>query len=168
MVTDSRKCEQCGVLFTPRREHARFCSARCRVAWNRLNDSDPPAEGGALGWTITAMRETIDRLLRAGGWDRPHAFAVISEAVWWVTMVDATLVRYHPDAYDGVLAGHEAAGRRTIEGKFGGVRVVRNQMGYYLEHAHFIQPGRGSPAARTRRALAEPGLDPPPARRPGW
>jgi hypothetical protein len=37
MVTDSRNCEQCGALFTPRREHARFCSARCRVAWNRLN-----------------------------------------------------------------------------------------------------------------------------------
>ena len=61
MVTDSRKCEQCGVVFTPRREHARFCSACCRVAWNRLNASDPPAEGGTLGWTITAMRETIDR-----------------------------------------------------------------------------------------------------------
>ena len=60
-------------MFTPRREHARFCSARCRVAWNRLNASDTPAEGGALGWTITAMRETIDRLLRARGWDRPHA-----------------------------------------------------------------------------------------------
>ena len=74
-MTDSRNCEQCGVLFTPRREHARFCSARCRVAWNRLNASDTPAEGGALGWTITAMRETIDRLLRARGRDRPHAFA---------------------------------------------------------------------------------------------
>jgi hypothetical protein len=146
-VTDTRNCEQCGVLFAPRREHARFCSARCRVAWNRLNASDPPAEGGALGWTITAMRETIDRLLRARGLDRPHAFAVISEAVWWVTMVDATLVRYHPDAYDAVLAGHEAAERRAIEGTFGGLRFVRNQMGYYLDHADFIQPGRGAIAA---------------------
>jgi len=100
MATDTRYCEQCGALFSPRREHARFCSARCRVAWNRLHASDPPAEGGALGWTITAMRETIDRLLRARGWARPHAFAVIGEAVWWVTLVDATLVRYHPDAYD--------------------------------------------------------------------
>src|SRR5256885_11707134 len=141
MVTDSRNCEQCGVLFTPRREHARFCSARCRVAWNRLNASDPPAEGGALGWTITAMRETIDRLLRARGWDRPHAFAVISEAVWWVTMVDATLVRYHPDAYDGVLAGHDAAERRAVEGKVGGVRVGGQQMGLLLGHAGVIPAG---------------------------
>ena len=147
MVIDTRNCEQCGASFTPRREHARFCSARCRVAWNRLNASDPPAEGGALGWTITAMRETIDRLLRARGWDQPHAFTAVSEAVWWVTMVDATLVRYHPDAYDGVLAGHDAAERRVIEGTFGGLRFVRNQMGFYLDQADFIepQPGPGGP-----------------------
>ncbi len=28
--------------------------------------------------------------------DLPQALAVISEAVWWVTMVDATVIRYHP------------------------------------------------------------------------
>ena len=196
MVTDSRNCEQCGALFTPRREHARFCSARCRVAWNRLHASVPLAEGGTLAWTITAMRETVDRLLRARGSDRPHAFAVISEAVWWVTMVDATLVRYHPDAYDGVLAGHDAAEREVIEGTFGGLRFVRNQMGYYLDQADFIQPvpggGSGSPdssgspgspgsagsagsagspgsiAAWTWRSLPEPGLDSLPARGQEW
>jgi hypothetical protein len=179
MVIDTRNCEQCGASFTPRREHARFCSARCRVAWNRLNASDPPAEGGALGWTITAMRETIDRLLRAGGWDRPHAFAVVSEAVWWVTMVDATLVRYHPEAYDGVLAGHDAAERRVIEETFGGLRFVRNQMGFYLDQADFIEPqpgrgGAGNPggpgriAAWTWRSLPEPGLDSLPARGQEW
>ncbi len=187
MVIDTRNCEQCGAPFTPRREHARFCSARCRVAWNRLNASDPPAEGGALGWTITAMRETIDRLLRARGWDRPHAFAVISEAVWWVTMVDATLVRYHPDTYDSVLAGHDEAERRVIEGTFGGLRFVRNQMGYYLDQADFIEPqpgrgGAGSPggaggpvslgagriAAWPWRSLPEPGLDSLPARGQEW
>src|SRR6266704_906052 len=165
VVTDSRNCEQCGVLFAPRREHARFCSARCRVAWNRLNASDTPAEGGALGWTITAMRETIDRLLRARGWDRPHAFAVISEAVWWVTMVDATLVRYHPDAYDGVLADDDAAERRVTEDTFAGLRFVRNRMGYDADPADFIQPldprpGAAVPriAAWTWRSLPEPAL----------
>ena len=173
VVTDTRNCEQCGALFAPRREHARFCSARCRVAWNRLNASDPPVEGGALDWTITAMRETIDRLLRARGWDQPQAFAAISEAVWWVTMVDATLVRYHPDAYDGVLAAHDEAERLGIEGTFGGLRFVRNQMGYYLDHADFIQPGRGGPGARavaawSWRSLPEPGLDSLPARGQEW
>jgi hypothetical protein len=170
MVTDTRSCEQCGALFAPRREHARFCSARCRVAWNRLNVGDPSEESGALDWTITAMRETIGRLLRARGWDQPHAFAVISEAVWWVTMVDATLVRYHPDTYDSVLAGHGAE-RRVIEGTFGGLRFVRNQMGYYLDHADFIQPqglSAGSIAAWTWRSLPEPGLDWLPARGQEW
>src|SRR5271154_7029230 len=142
-MADTRSCEQCGASFTPRREHARFCSARCRVAWNRQNASDLPAETGTLGWSITAMQETTDRLLRATGWHRPHAFAAISEAVWWVTMVDATLVRYHSDVYHGVLAGYEAAERRVIEGTFGGLRFVRNRMGYYADHADFIRPRPG-------------------------
>ena len=50
------------------------------------------------------MIDTTDRMPRIRGLDRPRAFAVISEAVWWVTIVDGTLVRYHPEAYDRVLA----------------------------------------------------------------
>jgi hypothetical protein len=167
-VIDTRNCAQCGAGFTPRREHARFCSARCRVAWNRLNASGPAALGDALDWTITAMRETIDRLLRARGWDQPHAFAAVSEAVWWVTMVDATLVRYHPDAYDGVLAGHGPAEREVIEGTFGGLRFVRNQMGYYLDHGDFIKPGSAAIASWSWRPLPEPGFDSLPARGQEW
>ncbi len=87
-MADTRNCEQCGVVFAPRREHARFCSARCRVTWNRRHASGSPADTGALDWALIAMRDTISRLLRAGGWDRADGFAVISEAVWWVTMVD--------------------------------------------------------------------------------
>ena len=64
-------------------------------------------------------------------------------------MVDATGVRYHPDAYDGVLAGHDAAGREVIESTFGGLRFVRNQMGYYLDHADFIKPGPAAIASWT-------------------
>lgn len=167
-MAETRNCEQCGTLFAPRREHARFCSARCRVAWNRLNVGDPPAPEGALDWTIAAMRETIDRLLRARGLDRPQAFALISEAVWWATMVDATLVRYHPDGYDGVLAERGAAEREAIEGTFGGLRFVRNQMGYRLDHADFIEPRPGAIAAWTWRPLPEPGLDALPARGQEW
>jgi hypothetical protein len=177
VVSDTRTCEQCGTEFTPRREHARFCSARCRVAWNRLNVGDPPAEAGALDWTFAAMRDTIDRLLRARGWDQPQAFAVISEAVWWVTLVDATMVRYHQDAYDAALAAHGDAKRAEIEGTFGGFRFVRNQMGYCLDHADFIEPRQagGQPADRygaiaswTWRPLPEPVLDALPARGQEW
>jgi len=35
--------------------------------------------------------------------------------VWWVTIVDANLVRYHSGAYDQVLAGQPAADRALIE-----------------------------------------------------
>ena len=164
-MADVRKCEQCGTSFVPRREHARFCSARCRVAWNRHNASDSPAETGALDWSITAMRETTDRLLRADGLDRANGFAVISEAVWWVTMVDATLMRYRPGIYSGVLARQAAAQRRITEDTFAGLRFVRNRMGYYADHAEFIQPldsrpadAGGGIAAWTWRSLPEPTL----------
>ena len=164
-MADVRNCEQCGTSFAPRREHARFCSARCRVAWNRHNASDSPAETGALDWSITAMRETTDRLLRADGWDRANGFAVISEAVWWVTIVDATLMRYRPGVYSGVLARQAAAQRRITEDTFAGLRFVRNRMGYHADHADFIHPLDSRPggggdriAAWTWRSLPEPAL----------
>jgi hypothetical protein len=171
-MTETRKCEQCGQEFAPRREHARFCSARCRVAWNRQHVGDPSDGTGALGWTVAAMRDTVDRLLRARTSDPPHGFAAISEAVWWVTMVDATLVRYHPDVYDAVLARHGEDERRVIEGTFGGLRFVRNWMGYHLDHSDFIQPqggpGYGPIAAWTWRSLPEPVLAALPERGQEW
>jgi len=149
--TGTRTCEQCGTLFAPRREHARFCSPRCRVAWNRHHASDTTTETGALDWSITAMHESTDRLLRADGWDRAHGFAAISEAVWWVTMVDATLVRYHHEIYGNVLAHQDAAECRTTEHTFAGLRFVRNRMGYDAGPADFIQPLDPRPGAATPR-----------------
>jgi hypothetical protein len=138
-VVDIRDCAQCGTEFVPPREHSRFCSAKCRIAWNQEHSEGPDNSEGALGWSIVAMRETTDRLMRAPAVDRRQAFSVISEAVWWVTMVDATLVRYHPDTYDAVLARSEATERQAIEDTFGGLRFVRNQMGYEADHDDFIQ-----------------------------
>ena len=147
-MADTRTCEQCGTSFTPRREHARFCSPRCRVVWNRRHASEPPAETGALGWAIAAMLDINDRLQRAEGWDRADGFAAISEAVWWVTMVDATLVRYHLDAYSNVLDRQPAEQRATIEDTFGALRFVRNQMGYESDPADFVQPLNSLPWCR--------------------
>jgi hypothetical protein len=164
-MTDIRNCEQCGMVFAPRREHARFCSARCRVAWNRRHASGNPADTGALDWAVVAMRDTTSRLLRSGGSDRADGFAVISEAVWWVTMVDATLVRYRPDIYGGLLAGQDPVRRRMTEDMFGGLRFVRNRMGYDADHADFVQPldpgpGAAAPplAAWTWRPISAPEL----------
>lgn len=143
-MAEIRHCEQCGVAFTPRREHARFCSGRCRVARNRRNLGDldlpaePPAAATALQWSVAAMNDLAQRLPQAASWDVPAALAVIGETVWQVTLVDATLVRYHPDAYDGVLARREPGERRLIEGTLGGLRFVRNRMRSEDDRARFI------------------------------
>jgi hypothetical protein len=154
-MVDTRTCEQCGAVFAPRREHARFCSARCRVAWNRENAGDRAADASALDWSITAMQDATGRLAAVTGRDRPRAFAAISEAVWWVTIVDATLVRYHPDTYDAVLAGQAQPERGQIEGTLSGLRFVRNRMGQYLDPVDFIRPAEGRTGAVNRDA--EPG-----------
>jgi hypothetical protein len=166
-MADGRECEQCGKVFLPRREHARFCGARCRVAWNREDASarPTPATVSALDWSITAMRDTTSRLLRARAVDRARAFAVISEAVWWVTIVDAALVRYHPAPYDEVLAARSPQQRELIEGTLGGLRFVRNRMGYYLDPGDFVRPGGEAVAADSRitgwtwKPIADPVLD---------
>jgi endogenous inhibitor of DNA gyrase (YacG/DUF329 family) len=159
-MAETRRCDRCGKEFEPKREHARFCSARCRVAWNRENWNrvnrdqqkwgsenwahEPRGARGtetsALGWAMSAMRDTIDRLGRVRASDRAQAFAVIGEAVWWVTIVDATLIRYYPDEYDAALAGLEDSQRLATEATLAGLRFVRNRMGYYADHADFIQP----------------------------
>jgi hypothetical protein len=109
------------------------------------------AGASTLQWALTAMSDATERLLRARAWDRQRAFAVIGEAVWWVTMVDATLVRHHPQAYDAVLAGQTPARRELIEGTLAGLRFVRNQIGGQAGLAGFIEPdasGRGSAEGR--------------------
>jgi hypothetical protein len=150
MAADIRDCDQCGALFAPRREHARFCSAGCRIAWNGEKKGDPAVGASALQWSITAMDEAAQRLPGAGAWDQPRAFAVIGETVWQVTIVDATLVRYYPDTYDAVLADQAPAERRRVEGTMAGLRFVRNRMRHETDHANFIcpQPGLGGPAGR--------------------
>jgi hypothetical protein len=142
-MAETRACEQCGMSFVPQREHARFCSAPCRVAWNRENSNGQDTEECALGWSSVAMHEATQRLLRETVPGRGHAYVLISEAVWWVTIVDATLVRYYPDTYDAVLAAQPADQRELTEGTLGGLRFVRNQMGFHTDHAEFVWPPQG-------------------------
>jgi hypothetical protein len=191
MAADTRTCARCGKVFEPQREHARFCSARCRVAWNRDNlnpdrwgvgnlpgeekQRDPQTQASALSWAVIGMRDTTGRLGRVRPMDRPQAFAVIGEAVWWVTIVDATVVRYHPQVYETSLAGLPGAERARTEGTFAGLRFVRNRMGYYADHADFIQPETSTDGARdlaipawTWKPLPKPALDSLPPRGRKW
>jgi hypothetical protein len=161
-MADTRKCEQCGTAFTPRREHVRFCSADCRVAWVRAHRGDPAAQVSALGWSVTAMSEAAGRLSSVQTWHEVRAFGAVSEAVWWVTIVDATMVRFHPDVYDEVLDGFTPDKRRLVEETLEGLRFVRNQVGGGGQ-ADFVRPagGNGEPggiAGWTWAPLPEPPL----------
>jgi hypothetical protein len=143
VVAETRACEQCGAPFVPRREHARFCSPSCRAAWNREHTGDLKAGTSALQWSITAMNDTTKRLNRMTARDHPRAFALISEAVWWVTIVDATLVRHHLAAYDRVMAGQTPPQLQLTEQTLAGLRFVRNRIGDEADLAEFIEPGEG-------------------------
>ena len=102
---------------------------------------DLTAEASALAWSTTAMSDTTKRLSRVRAADRPRAFAAIAEAVWWITMVDATLVRHHPDAYDSVMAGQNPAQRQLVEETLTGLRFVRNRIGDEADLGEFVEPG---------------------------
>jgi len=143
-MVDARNCEQCGTAFEPLREHERFCSASCRVAWNSEWGAGGRRNGEvALSWSVAGMADAAQRLADAGPMDVPHAAVLVSEAVWWVTIVDATMIRYHREAYDRALAVLDGAGRETAEETFAGLRFVRNQMGYRIDPVHFIEPRPG-------------------------
>jgi hypothetical protein len=75
------------------------------------------------------MSEATARLPAAKVRDQRQAFAAIGEAVWWITMIDATLVRHHTRAYDTVMAARTAAERRRIYETLAGLRFVRNWIG---------------------------------------
>lgn len=193
-MAETRQCERCGKQFEPKREHARFCSARCRVAWNReswsqvakvqqkwgsenwADEKSGPRDTGisALRWAFTAMQETIERLGTVRADDRAQAFAVIGEAVWWVTIVDATLFRYYPDNYEAALASLPRGERAATETTLAGLRFVRNRMGYHADHADFIEPraGAGGGAAPitawTWRPLPVPAVTTLPPRGQQW
>jgi len=113
-------------------------------------------------WSVTAMSDATGRLSRVKAVDRARAFAVIGEAVWWITIVDATLVRHRHQAYDAVLAGQSSVQRQLIEEALAGLRFVRNRISGEADLAEFIDPGE--PAGQTPitgwtwKPLAEPAL----------
>ena len=159
VMAEVRECAQCGTPFTPRREHARFCSARCRVAWNREHAGVAAAPAVAIDWSVTAMTEATVRLAAARDWDPPRLAAAVAEAVWWVTLVDATLVRYHPRDYEAALASADVRRRKT-EQALEGLRYVRNQLGKSADPAGFVclASGDGTPTW-TWRTQPEPQLE---------
>jgi len=118
-----------------------------------VNTGDKADTGSALDWSVSAMRDATGRLQRGEASEKARAFVVIGEAVWWVTIVDSTLVRYHPEIYDSVLANQPSESRRLTEGTLAGLRFVRNRMGHEMDDVDFIQLGPSGTGA-TGRSLA--------------
>jgi hypothetical protein len=173
LVADTRACEQCGVVFVPQREHARFCSASCRAEWNRAHLGDPAVEASALQWSLTAMTEATGRLAAMSVQDRPRALAAAGEAVWWITMVDATLVRHHPQIWEAALVARGPAERRLIDGTLAGLRFVRNRIGREAGLEELIgcevpATGRGRITGWAWRPVPEPAIVSLPRRRQLW
>lgn len=153
-----RECAQCGRSFIPQREHARFCSARCRMAWNREHAGVAAAPAAAIDWSVAAMAEAADRFTAAATWDVRRAAAAVGETVWWVTLLDATLVRYHPRSYENALA-NKAVRRRKLEQTLEGLRYVRNQLGQGAEPTGFLSPASAGAGGWTWRPLPPPDLE---------
>jgi hypothetical protein len=170
----ARGCTQCGRVFAPRREHARFCSPGCRISWNRDHLTDAVAEERALEWSLAGMCDVIERLGVHQPADQAAAFEAVGEAVWWVTIIDARLIRQYMDIYDAILAAYPQAQHPVIEGTLTGLRFVRNQLSEDWPQAAFIEPpARGGDGAAMTAAwrwahLPEPELAAMPAHIQPW
>jgi hypothetical protein len=129
------------------------------MAWNRDRNGVAAAPTVAIGWSVTAMTEAARRLALAGTWDLPRLAAAVSETVWWVTLVDATLVRYHPRDYETALASKTVRRQKTEE-TLEGLRYVRNQLGKSADPATLVRPAASEEHATTWtwQLLPEPDL----------
>jgi hypothetical protein len=126
------------------------------MAWNDEHAGVARAPAPALGWSVAAMTETARQLSMPRTWSLTALSAAVAEAVWWVTLVDATLVRYHPRNYETTLEGRSTR-RRETEQTLEGLRYVRNQLGRSVAPADLIIPpsAEGS-SAWTWRSLPQP------------
>jgi len=121
------------------------------------------ADGSALDWSVTAMTCALRRVDEASAADLPQAIAAATEAMWWVTAVDAAMARHHPAAYGRALAALDPAARRAVEKTFAGLRFIRSQLGHSADPGDFIQrgPAPGAPGATW---MWRPVPPPPPQR----
>jgi hypothetical protein len=126
------------------------------MAWNRGDPRQATVSFAALDWSVNAMTEVTRRLEDSGralGLLATAATAV-SDATWWVTLVDATLVRYQPCEYDATLESLPPAEREEIEQTLAGLRYVRNQMGLHIDPVDFLQAAQATQGARAPGAPA--------------
>jgi hypothetical protein len=149
-MADIRERDQPGTVPRPRRDGG-----------GRGTRTDSPggqdAGEDALAWSVAAMSGALRRIGDASGADVPQAVAAATEAVWWVTVVDAAITRHYPAAHRGALAVLDPAARRAVERSLAGLRFIRGQLGYSADLGDFIQPTPGAQAAAwTWRSIPSP------------
>jgi len=129
------------------------------MAWNREHAGVAAAPAVAIDWSITAMTESAGRLALAHLWELPQVAAAVAETVWWVTLVDATLVRYHVQAYEKALASTTVRRRKTEE-TLEGLRHVRNELARTADPTVFVAAvtGEDGTTVWTWHPLPEPEL----------
>jgi hypothetical protein len=133
---------------------------------------DPAVDASALQWSVTAMSEATGRLPGVRVWDRSRSLAAVGEAVWWITMVDATLVRHHIEVYDAARAALAPAQRQLIDQTLAGLRFVRNWMGREAWLGEVIESEMGAGHRRITRwrwkGVSERALASLPPREQAW
>jgi hypothetical protein len=127
------------------------------MRWNDEHAGLAAAPAAAIDWSVAAMTEAAARLSTPAPRDLARLADAIADAVWWVTLVDATLVRYHPRNYEDTLQGRRAL-RRETEQTLEGLRYVRNLLGRSVGAADLVTPAAAgvTPPAWTWRSLPEP------------
>jgi hypothetical protein len=139
-----------GTLSGPRR-------GRARSGGHDSAESGPAAGDSTLAWSVAAMAGALHRLAGASAADVPQAVAAATEAVWWVTVVDAAMNRHHPGPYRSALAALDPAARRAVEGSLAGLRFIRGQLGYCADPGDFIQHAPGAnPAGQWKWSAVPP------------
>jgi hypothetical protein len=112
------------------------------MAWNLEHGGVAATPVAAIDWSVIAMTDAADRFAWATEWQLSQAAASVTEAVWWITLIDATLVRYEPHGYEKTLASLGPRRRRKTEETLTGLRYVRNKLGASVDPATLIRPFR--------------------------
>jgi hypothetical protein len=72
-----RNCERLGTGSGPRREHARFGPALCRITCNREHAAGEVIGDTLRGWSVSALAGTVERLCTAGALNLPGVLALL-------------------------------------------------------------------------------------------
>jgi hypothetical protein len=90
----------------------------------------------AVGWSVEAMISAADRVSMIPANQPAKAFAAFAEALWWITVVNDSLVNRFPDAYVAAAKLWPPGVKDTVAG----LRSVRHRIAHEVDLVEFFQP----------------------------